>query len=355
MLARHSRSRGQRLGQAVLSRGVRSGVLSMLPVWRLVPHDDGAGQSSSIQSYVRTHLPAAAYVGALLGPPRANAKPVLRIFDDNGATIAFGKVGHNELAGALVRHEHEVLLELQDGGFRHLELPKVLHCGTWRGLEVLLLGALASSPRAQASWELPESAMYELAEHADVTTARVGESSYFRRLRDRAAALPPSSPVHEHVAFVGRRTARTLLSFGRWHGDWAPWNMGRGADPVPLWDWERSQRDVPLGLDVVHFILQAEFKDRADAAAAAAAVHEASAAALARWYHDMEQVDATVLLYLCEILTRYVTDGGADPAPALRTRIETIIEMLSFLARSRENPGKPDSTDNTAKESHADA
>jgi hypothetical protein len=57
-------------------------------------------------------------------------------------------------------------------------------------------------------------------------------------------------------------------------------------------------------------------------------------------------VDATVLLYLCEILTRYVADGGADPAPALRTRIETIITMFSLF---------PDIADNTAEESHADA
>lgn len=345
MLARHNRSRRQRLGQAVLSRGVRSGVLSLLPVWRVVAQDDGTGLSS-IQSYVRTHLPAAAYVGALLGPPRANAKPVLRIFDDNGATIAFGKVGHNDLARALVRHEHQVLQELRDGGFTHLEPPKVLHCGSWRGLEVLLLGALASSGRAEASWELPASAMYEVAEHADVTTARVGESSYLRKLRDRVATLPPLSPMHQHVEAVARRTAQTQLSFGRWHGDWAPWNMGSGADPVPVWDWERSESDVPLGFDIVHFILQAEFKDQSGAAAAISAVHQGSSTALSRWYQDREQVDATILLYLCEILTRYVADGGADPAPALRTRITTLMRMLSLLTEN---------TDNTAEESHADA
>jgi hypothetical protein len=348
MLARHSRSRRQRLGQAVLSRGVRSGVLSLLPVSRIVAHDDGTGLSS-IQSYVRTHLPAAAYVGALLGPPRANAKPVLRIFDEDGVTIAFGKVGHNDLAAALVRHENGVLQELLDAGFNHLEPPKVLHCGTWRGLEVLLLGALASSGRAEASWVLPASAMYELAEHADVTTGRVGDSSYLRKLRERVAALPASSAVHEHLAVVARRTAQTQLSFGRWHGDWAPWNMGRGADPVPLWDWERSQSDVPLGFDIVHFILQAEFKDKAGASTAVAALREASASTLTRWYQDREQVDATVLLYLCEILARYAADGGADPAPPLRIRIDTILRMLSMLTDNAHN------TDNNAEESHADA
>jgi hypothetical protein len=345
MLVRHSRSRRQRLGQAILSRGVSSGVLSLLPVWRLVPHADEAGDAS-IQSYVRRHLPAAASVGALLGPPRANAKPVLRVFDDTGRTIAFGKVGHSELAGALVRHEHQVLQELRGAGFVHLELPEVLHCGTWRGLDVLLLEALPSSDRADPSWKLPVSAIYEVAEHAGVTSGAVAESPYLRALRDRAEALPASSPVHDHLAVVAQGSGQTRLSFGRWHGDWAPWNMGRGSDPVRLWDWERSQAGVPVGFDVVHFLLQEQFKDQAEAPTALAALRGASIAPLSRWYPDRGQVDATIRLYLCEILTRYVTDAGTDPTSSLRSRIATIVTMLSLY---------PDIIENAAEEFHADA
>lgn len=354
MLARHSRSRLQRFGQAVLSRAVRSGVLPLLPVWRIVAHDDGPGLSS-IQSYVRAHLPTAAAVGVLLGPPRANAKPVLRVFDAAGRTIAFGKIGHNDLAAALVRHEHRVLQELRGAGFTHLEAPNVLHCGTWRGLEVLLIEALASSDRSGPSWKTPLSAMCELAEHADVTNGAIGVSSYLRGLRDRAAVLPKSSPVHDRVEAVASRVAQTHLSFGRWHGDWAPWNMGNGSDPVPLWDWERSQVDVPLGFDVVHFILQEQFKDQVGATAALAAVREGSEAALARWYRDREQTDATVLLYLCEILTRYVADGGPDPAPSLSSRIDTIMTMLSLLVDTAADADNAVDFDKTAEEFHADA
>jgi hypothetical protein len=342
MLARHSRSRYQRLGQAVLRRGVSTGLLSMLPVWRIVPHTDDTG-ADSIQGYVRAHLPATASVGALLGPPRANAKPVLRIFDGTGQTLAVGKVGHNSLASALVRHEHRVLQDLQHAGFQHLEPPTVLHFGTWRGLDVLLLSALGSAGRAAPSWKLPLAAMHELAEHADVTSETVGASSYLRDLRQRSALLPATSQVHDHLDIVAKRTSSVQLSFGRWHGDWAPWNMGASSDPVPLWDWERSQVDVPLGFDAVHFILQEEFKNRATASAAVAGVCGRSAAALNRWYPDRERVDATILLYLCEILARYVVDGGPHPSAALQNRITTILTMLSLI------------TDNTAEESHADA
>jgi hypothetical protein len=86
---------------------------------------------------------------------------------------------------------------------------------------------------------------------------------------------------------------------------------------------------VPAGFDVVHFLVQAAFKDKATAPAAVYAVRAVSGPALQRWCHDSEQVEATILLYLCEILARYVADGGADPAPVLQARISMISAMLT--------------------------
>jgi hypothetical protein len=113
-----------------------------------------------------------------------------------------------------------------------------------------------------------------------------------------------------------------------------------------LWDWERSQAAAPVGFDVVHFLLQEQFKDHAGAPTALAALRGASIAPLGRWYRDRGQVDATIQLYLCEILTRYVSDGGIDPTSSLRSRIATILTMLSLY---------PDITQNAAEEFHADA
>ena len=48
------------------------------------------------------------------------------------------------------------------------------------------------------------------------------------------------------------------LQLGRWHGDWAPWNMARAGGRVQVWDWERSVTGVPVGLDMIHFQVQRE-------------------------------------------------------------------------------------------------
>ena len=313
----------------------------MLPVWRLAPAPAGSG-GAAIEDHVRSHVPEAGAVGVLLGPPRANAKPVLRIFDRAGTTIAYGKVGHDEFSAGLVRAETAVLLELRRRPMLALEFPTVLHAGEWQGLEVLLMTACKGASEGMPSWELPLAAMYELAE-ADRTEARtVRGSEYLADLGARVARLPDSRNLAVMYDRVARHTAATELAFGRWHGDWAPWNMGSAAGRVQLWDWERSRDGVPLGFDVVHFVLQQQLVAGADPATTAAALLRVAGDALCRWYDRSDQREATVLLYLTEIVARYAADAGPAPTEALRHRLRTIDAVYSAIL------GQP-------KESHVDA
>jgi hypothetical protein len=130
---------------------------------------------------------------------------------------------------------------------------------------------------------------------------------------------------------VARHTATTELAFGRWHGDWAPWNMGSTGGRVQLWDWERSRAGVPVGFDIAHFVLQERLVTRADPAATAAVLLRVGGDALARWYDRPQQREATVLLYLTEIVARYVADAGPAPTPALRHRLRTIEAVYSAI------------------------
>ena len=323
MLVRYSRSRRHGLAQHVLGRSASSGLLALLPVWRLAPHAD-ASVGASIEDHVRAHVPGAVAVGVLLGPPRANAKPVLRIFDHEGNTVAFGKVGHNPLSTALVSDETEVLTELQRRPFATLDTPTVLHAGEWHGLEVLLMTALTGAQVGAPSWELPLPAMYELAERDGTDAMPVRGSDYLADLGARVAGLAGNESLAVMFDRVARHTGATELAFGRWHGDWAPWNMGSAAGRVQLWDWERSRAGVPLGFDIVHFVLQDQLVRRADAATTARALLGVCGDALGRWYDRGEQREATVLLYLTEIVQRYVADAGQAPTPELRHRLRMI-------------------------------
>ena len=346
MLWRHSKSRRQRLGQAVLARSVRSGLLPLLPVWRLVPtRGHGSDSPGSIEEQIRVHVPSAASLGVLLGPVRANAKPVLRIFDTSGRTIAFGKVGHNELSAALVRREAEVLGELSGAPFTSFELPSVLFAGRWGESELLLMTPLGAtdSPagsHAPPSWELPLAAMVALAEHGGTVESVISASPFRGRLGERIDAAPTETAMRLSVLVqrVDRHSGARALGFGRWHGDWAPWNMGvptAVGGSVQVWDWERSETGVPLGFDVVHFLLQREFFRRTAGAEMADVLVESGSQALARWCPKREHVEATILLYLVEILARYATDGGPSPTPQLQSRIATIEGVFEAVIADR--------------------
>jgi hypothetical protein len=341
MLARYSTNRRQRLAQRVLARSVSTGLLPLLPVWRLIP-DDSRSDAVDIEDHVRAHVPEAVSVGVLLGPPRANAKPVLRVFDRAGRTIAFGKVGHTPLSAALVRRETEVLLDLQREPLTELVSPTVLHSGEWHGLEVLLMTALAPPHRGAPSWELPLAAMYELAQRRCSEPTPVGGSVYLADLAARVADLPAHRGLTRMFDRVSQDTAATELAFGRWHGDWAPWNTGSATRPLPVWDWERSRDGVPVGFDVVHFVLQQQLVQRADASTTAAALLRLAGDALGRWYATTAQREATVLLYLTEIVQRYAADAGQAPTAALRHRLRTIADVYSVIIGHQ-------------KESHVDA
>jgi len=330
MLVRFGRSRRHLLAQQVLSRSLRSGLLPLLPVWRLTetaPRPAGA----AIEEHVRAHVPQAVALGVLLGPPRANAKPVLRIFDRAGHTIAYGKVGHNPLSAALVRSETDALLEIGRCPFGAFDVPTVVHAGDWRGLEVLLLTALNGKQRGAPSWELPLAAMYELAERERTEPMPVRASEYLADLRARVGGLTGNQGLTVMLDRVARHTADVELAFGRWHGDWAPWNMASTPGRVQLWDWERSRAGVPLGFDIVHFALQEQLVAHADAATTAAALLRVGGVALGRWYAQSQQREATVLLYLTEIVARYVADAGLVPTSALRDRLRTIEAVYSAI------------------------
>lgn len=337
MLRRHSKGRLQRYAQDAVSWSLRSHLLPLLPVTRLVPVSDSSGPT--IEDHVRQHVPGAARVGVLLGPPRANSKPVLRVFDASGRTLAFGKVAHDDLSSRLVAHEAQVLEELAACSFEHLVAPQVVHAGTWNGRAVLYQTPLTASPGRVPAWALPLAAMQELAESAgDGCRERVADSAYAVGLQARVQGLTTSTWLADGLDGVLARCGDLELGFGRWHGDWAPWNMGSSSGRQRVWDWERSATGVPLGLDVVHFLTQ-----RAVAHGTAGIppwqwlLREAQEP-LARWCPSPREAKATVLLYVVELLHRYVQDIGRPPTAALRQRVSMLRAFLpADTARRRKD------------------
>ena len=96
-----------------------------------------------------------------------------------------------------------------------------------------------------------------------------------------------------------------MLRFGRWHGDWVPWNLAVSAAGLHAFDWEHSASEVPVGLDLAHWAFQVSLVlHGSDAAAAAAAADAACRDGWPRLDVPPAQGRCIATLYLVEMALR---------------------------------------------------
>jgi len=322
MLNRHDSSRREAWGRAVLRGAVSSGLLGHTPVRRLVVDGTSSG-ADDIAEHLGRLLGEPVRIGVLLGPVRANAKPVVQVFARSGRTLAFGKLDAGG-TGHLVDREAMALTTLAAARLAGVQVPSLVHHGRWHGHALTLLSALDAS-QARRTDDAPHlGAAAEIAAVAGLRSRPLED--VLTRLRVRVAAIPPG-PGSARLRVVLDRLGRTgeaglTLPVGAWHGDWTPWNMRRSAtgDRLQVWDWERFDTDVAYGLDAVHHRAQLLWRDRVPAAACASALEDAGRAMPAPSGH--RPVEAALLrrLYLVEIAARYLSDQPLGSTPRPRTR-----------------------------------
>lgn len=198
-------------------------------------------------------------VVALLGPPRPNDKPVLQVLDRAGTTLAWAKVGWSPLTRRLVEHETQVLTELA-GCDPRLRVPRPIASTVIDDCSIALHSALPvwEGARRRSAPEI-DWLTTTIARAGTLTTEPFGESAYLERLRHRTALVEPPATratVSRLVDRLVKELASVPLRCGRWHGDLSPWNLDWQAGQVLVWDWERSEDGIPVGLDAIHYAVQ---------------------------------------------------------------------------------------------------
>ena len=123
---------------------------------------------------------------------------------------------------------------------------------------------------------------------------------------------------------------------GSWHGDWTPWNMARSGQRVLLWDWERFETDVPIGLDRCHYLVNAITRRRGTSDET---IRAGLAAAGATPDTPGSPSHALGALYLLAVAGRYLplAEGprGSDIAPRGDQVLETLSSWLQpFLTQA---------------------
>ncbi len=315
-LRRYSHDLGprQRVTRVLTATAVRAGLADRVLRDRL--HVTGAGES--IEDHLGELVGRRVVVSVGLGSARANRKPILHVLTPRGEPVAFVKVGDTAMARELIAGEAAALDRLAERYFGTLRVPRVLHYGEWRGLDLLVLtplptGALSLRSRRGA----PVAAMRELT--GATIHVPLSASTFWQRF----AGVPIEDPdQRKRFADAAGRIGETYggdeVAFGAWHGDWTPWNMAWHGGRVQLWDWERFDPDVPAGLDLLHYRLQTGggYSAWPDAAILAPLGQEGRIAAI------------TVELYVLELTRRYLCAAQGELGEPLRPQAAALLDLL---------------------------
>jgi hypothetical protein len=283
------RSGRTRLARRVLGLGLRTGLAQSLL------HDKidigvmcGATPAELADNLLGDHLqhffgrgPVVMAVGSGSGPYR---KPVLQVFAADGVPLGYIKVGWNDWTREAVSREAGALQACMKQQ-THLGVPPLLGLSSCRGLDLLVTGPLPRDIRGLAiDSEVPDiGALREIGGLALGSTAELAASPWWLSIQSRIQGVAQSaarSALQQAAERIEEAHGHVPLTFGAWHGDLVPWNLGRSRGRLYAWDWESSTSDVPLGFDALHFYHSVAFiaRERPLAEAAEFAVAHADAA-----------------------------------------------------------------------------
>jgi hypothetical protein len=302
---------------------------------------DAPDGSPTIASYLHEVLGRELRLSMYVSDARANRKPVLQLLTPQGDAVGFAKIGIDALTCHLVRAERDALTLLATVRLNNLAVPRVLHHGSWNGLEVLVLTPLPvmMRRRAVARQQLID-AMGEVAAVAGVTQETLSAASHWQRLVERLASAPEGpqrTALESALERLREQSGTTVLSYGAWHGDWSPWNMASTRGTLLVWDWERFRVGVPLGFDALHNWLRTEvWRNDRDPARAARHLIGHAANLLSPFGVGTSDARVTALLYLAELAVRDLADRQEDAGARLGSPGSWLIPAIkSELAQVR--------------------
>lgn len=292
---------------------------------------DGVDESASLRAHLSEILHQPVSFSVSVGSARVNRKPILQIFDAAGGNLAFAKLGISQVSEADVRNESCALDALAATTFRHLEVPRPVYSGSWNGVYVLVMTAIATSPFQHPKWrsQPPTTAMDELATAFDQGMQTLDGTAWWERLLTPAAGIDNAELHGRYVELAGRlldRAGGRSFPIGAWHGDWTSWNMARRRDIVQVWDWERFQFGVPAGLDRLHYFVN-EF-----ARGPATSVGDVFAGLAAAGADRSDHRSCAYSLagaYLLTLTHRYLSFAQGDGGELIRRQADTMMEAVT--------------------------
>lgn len=337
-LARNSSpvSRRQRVVRFAGRLALLSGIGPLVP--SKVHMRQGHPPRPSILDHLGDVLGEPVTVVIALGTQRANRKPVLRVMDRRGRTLAFAKVGINEPTKALVQGEASALERLSDVDWATFAAPRVIDFSDFGGCDVLTMTTLPSSgAKGLADASARRALLRELAGGFGVQRDPIQGGEYLTRLTqqlNRTTEHELVTRLAESVSLIQSVAGGEEFQLGAWHGDFTPWNLVTSQGKSRVWDWERFDPRVPQGMDELHFCMNSFVQGKAFTVP-----HVLTGLQLSTWpYGSPHAARLHQATYLAALATRYVSsfsaEGGLVTLPKATVLVEALHRVLGPPARS---------------------
>ncbi len=197
-----------------------------------------------------------------------NRKVIIEIHNNIGI-YAFVKIALTDTAKELVANEARVLSLLQEIDFKTLVVPKILKNFDKGRVEI-------SNIKPKKYWQdtklkdIHLKSLYEMYE--STKQIMLWNEMNFESIQDRLELLlgdyrilnnleksrvkKLSEKLYSLVEMVNKEKEEITVSM--FHGDFTPWNIFVSDKKLYIFDWELSQMNSLLMIDIFHFIYQSE-------------------------------------------------------------------------------------------------
>lgn len=332
--------------KTAFSKAMSSGVANRLPLTRLSLDEPGL---STLIAWITSTDPSQRpgySAGILVGPPRANRKPVLRVFTPDGVTWGYAKLGLNDLTDALISRETDALRSVAEWDLRRVRAPQILKAGVFGGHQVL-----ATSPLATESGGTRQPSALPVEPTREIFQVQAQYDVPLRAAPALATPATVATPSGRAIEALATRLLEVvgddLIPLGAGHGDWTPWNMAwakaGSTEMLEAWDWERAALGVPQGHDVVHFeVAKIGVGERNSGERDVLA---ALPARLAACGIDSTLTGRLLASYLVVIGRRYAGDLALEHVASLNRRLDWVITLLERQVTELERAATIHSTD----------
>ncbi len=326
-----------RAARAAIGVGMRTGagqwaLRDRLVVWVAA----GAAAASLEELLISQHLRRSLGVpdlvmGIGVRAPHPNRKPTLQLLDAAGGMRGYVKLGWSRLTSELVRNEAVALRARAARPLPDLQVPTVLASSRWRDLDLVATSPLPTGVRRHPPLRPPPVAVTRQLGAVDGgQTLRLAASPWWAGVRRRVAATRGgiATTLERCLGRIEERSGDLPMAFGRWHGDWVPWNLAWRDGRLHALDWEHSGAQAPLGFDLLHWHFQVAFiGQRHNAAEAAARSTDLARPCLLELGIEPDAAAVLPWLYLLELYLRahHMQAAGAGWNPRFHP------EMLRVL------------------------